>query len=119
MGGGPPLWERSTLSSRRGCRAVNFRHKHACVCRPCAAAQLEFGGRQFWDCSLQQEDFNPDSPSQYVASGQCIPVADINAALGTTTDINGPKWEAAVLVGFLLLSRGMVYAALRMKTKPV
>jgi hypothetical protein len=86
-----------------------------CACVP--PLQLEFGGRQFWDCSLQQEDFNPDNPWDYEASGQCVPVADINAALGTTTDINAPKWEAAVLVGFLLLSRAMVYAALRMKTK--
>ena len=155
---------------------------------PRHGVQLEFGGRQFYDCSLQQEDFNPPDPWNYVASGQvgrgqgararsigrpprlrwrrptgaacrhrpcfgpgpaldacstyrsraslapcapppppppppcppavqCEPVENINEALKTTTDINGPPWEAAVLMGFLILSRLLVYIALRMKTK--
>ncbi len=45
-------------------------------------------------------------------------VTDINAALNSTTDLNGPKWEAAVLIGFLIVSRIAVYLALRFKTKP-
>ncbi|KAL4855816.1 ABC transporter G family member 22 [Chlorella vulgaris] len=80
--------------------------------------KLEFGGRTFYDCSLQQKDFNPSDPWNYVASGQCVEVTDINAALNSTTDLNGPKWEAAVLIGFLIVSRIAVYLALRFKTKP-
>jgi hypothetical protein len=48
---------------------------------------------------------------------QCELSTDISTALGATTDLNGPKWEAGVLVGYLLLSRLAVYIALRMKTK--
>jgi hypothetical protein len=39
------------------------------ACLP-ACLQLEFGGRTFYDCSLQQKDFNPSDPWNYVASGQ-------------------------------------------------
>ena len=44
-------------------------------------------------------------------------MVDINSSLKTNTDINGATWEAAVLVGFLIVSRIMVYVVLRMKTK--
>lgn len=44
-------------------------------------------------------------------------MADINESFNSTLDINGPPWEAAVLVGFLLVSRVAVYIALRKKTQ--
>jgi hypothetical protein len=80
--------------------------------------KLEFGGRQLWDCSIgDDENFNPSDPWNYVASGQCEPVADLNDSFNTSVDINSPPWEAAVLVGMLLAFRLAVYIALRKKTQ--
>jgi hypothetical protein len=36
----------------------------------CHVSQVEFGGREFWDCSLIQKNFNPNDPWNYVSSGQ-------------------------------------------------
>ncbi|EFN53135.1 hypothetical protein CHLNCDRAFT_32365 [Chlorella variabilis] len=46
-----------------------------------------------------------------------LTIPSVFIAIISTTDINGPPWEAAVLMGFLILSRLLVYIALRMKTK--
>lgn len=48
---------------------------------------------------------------------QCAPEADLNKTFNTSIDINGAPWEAAVLVGFLVLGRIAVYIALRKKTQ--
>jgi hypothetical protein len=52
------------------------------------------------------------------AAAQCPPVADKTEALGLFIDPDGAPWEAAVLLGFLLLFRVLVYYALRLKTTP-
>lgn len=48
---------------------------------------------------------------------QCSPSADLNNEFNTSIDINGAPWEAAVLIGFLVLGRIAVYIALRKKTQ--
>ena len=42
----------------------------ACHVLPCHVTQVEFGGREFWDCSLIEKNFNPNDPWNYVSSGQ-------------------------------------------------
>ena len=42
---------------------------------------------------------------------------DLNKSFATSIDIDSPCWEAAVLVGYLLLARIAVYVALRRKTQ--
>jgi hypothetical protein len=44
-------------------------------------------------------------------------VKDINDSLRSVVDVNGAPWEAGVLVAFLVVSRLMVYVALRKKTQ--
>lgn len=80
--------------------------------------KIEFKGRQFWDCSLSDDKtFNPDDPWNFVASGQCAPVLDLNKDFSTAVDVNGAAWEGAVLVAYLLVARVLVYVALRKKTQ--
>jgi hypothetical protein len=52
------------------------------------------------------------------AAAQCPPVADKTEELGLFIDPDGAPFEAAVLLGFLLLFRVLVYYALRLKTTP-
>ncbi|KAL4444675.1 hypothetical protein ABPG77_002492 [Micractinium sp. CCAP 211/92] len=80
--------------------------------------KIEYKGQSYWDCSLGGDNsFNPSDPWNYVTSGQCAPEADLNKTFNTSIDINGAPWEAAVLVGFLVLGRIAVYIALRKKTQ--
>ncbi|KAL4427647.1 hypothetical protein ABPG75_001736 [Micractinium tetrahymenae] len=80
--------------------------------------KIEYKGQSFWDCSLgDDKNFNPSDPWNYVASGQCAPVDDLNKEFHTSIDINSVPWEAAVLIGFLVAGRIAVYIALRKKTQ--
>ena len=58
----------------------------------------------------------PLSPTHHNA--QCTEVTNLNTALNVVSplDVNGPAWEAAVMVGFLLVLRFAVYLVLRVKT---
>lgn len=58
----------------------------------------------------------PTNPAS-VLCPQCKPVADLNKEFDTSIDLNGAPWEAAALIGFLLLGRVAVYVALRKKTQ--
>ncbi|KAI7845331.1 hypothetical protein COHA_001172 [Chlorella ohadii] len=80
--------------------------------------KIEFAGRDLWDCSIgSDENFNPSDPWNYVASGQCEPVKDLNDSFNTSVALDSPPWEAAALVGMLLAFRLAVYIALRKKTQ--
>lgn len=48
---------------------------------------------------------------------QCRPVDNIDDSLQPVVSLNGPCWEAAVLVGFLVVLRVAIYYALRTKTQ--
>lgn len=55
--------------------------------------QIEFGGRQFWDCSIgTSETFNPSDPWNYVASGQVCICALLHACLaGCAEEYRGAR----------------------------
>ena len=56
-------------------------------------------------------------PAYLLPALQCKSVEDINDSLRSVVDIDGAPWEAGVLVAFLVVSRLMVYVALRKKTQ--
>ena len=67
-------------------------------------------------CLLPACSLPPSLPACLPAL-QCEPVKDINDSLRSVVDVNGAPWEAGVLVAFLVVSRLMVYVALRKKTQ--
>lgn len=72
--------------------------------------KIQFGGTTLlWDCG----DLQPSDPAN---TPGCVPVTDVQGALGMSTDLYGPVWEVGALFGFLVFFRVAVYYALRYKT---
>lgn len=72
-------------------------------------AKIEFGGRTLYDCG----GVDVSDPT---TNSTCVPVTDKEAALGLFTNPDSPPWEVAVMFGYLIVLRIMVYYALRIKT---
>lgn len=85
-------------------------YAHALRCEPCSTqrTRVVLVSRRLTP--------NPTDPAS-VLCPQCKPVADLNKEFDTSIDLNGAPWEAAALIGFLLLGRVAVYVALRKKTQ--
>ena len=100
------MWVRGCLGS------WNVRVCAAChSCNKCSGA----GVRELHRC-IESSRIQLLHPSPALL--QCTEVTDLNTALNIPAplDVNGPAWEAAVMVGFLLVLRFLVYVVLRYKT---
>ena len=77
--------------------------------------QVQYDGRDLWQCGTNYVRHHDDLPP-----GTCTIVPSgnpVKTALRLNRNPNEAPWEAAALIGFLIIMRLLVYCALRYKTK--
>ena len=76
--------------------------------------QIQYRGRDLWDCGYSKVQYHDSLPA-----GSCtfVPNGDaVKRALRMSQNPNDPPWEAAALIGLLILSRIAVFVGLSYKT---
>ena len=80
-----------------------------------AAVQIQYAGRNLYDCGSSQVKYASDLP---VGSCSFVPNgAAVQESLHLDRNPNEAPWEAAVLCALFLVMRGLCYIALRIKTR--